>query len=84
MNNRTISSIHFAWKGNRGVAEVSDIECLGFNPFNGSPITVISDRTQARKVFKLDTSVPGYEDGWDGEACYYVSDDGFKISIFND
>ena len=82
--NRTISSVHFTWKGKAGLAEVTDIEALDFNPFNGQTVTVVSERTQARKNFKLDTSVPGHEDGWDGEACYYISDDGFKITFIND
>lgn len=84
MNDRIISSDFFTWKHRSGCVEISDIPNLTFNPFNGSPITVVSARTGEKKLFTLDTTVPGHEDGWDGEACYYVSDDGIKISFFND
>lgn len=81
---REISSLAFTWSGRSGCAEVSDLRLLNFNPFDGSPITVVSNRTSCRKEFKVNENVPGYEDGWDGECCHYVSDDGFKITFIND
>lgn len=81
---RIMSSSHLKWYGLRGVAEVSGLQGLGFNPLNGQPITVISERTQAKRVFYVDTSVNGHEDGWDGEVCYYVSSDQIRIVFYND
>lgn len=82
-NRREICSSYFTWKGNTGVAMVPD-RLIHFNPFNGSPVEVVSDRTQNRVLFTLDYSVPGCEDGWDGMACHYVSAEGFKIVFYND
>ena len=81
---RIISSKHFTWSGGKGCTEVSSLTGLNFDPFNGNPITVVSARTQDAKVFRVDRSIPGWEDGWDGESCHYVSDDGIKIAFFND
>lgn len=81
---REISSLAFTWSGRSGCAEVSDLRLLNFNPFNGLPITVVSNRTGCRKEFRVNVNVPGYEDGWDGQACYYISADGVEISFYND
>lgn len=84
MQNRTVTSAIFTWSGRSGCVEISDIPSIGFNPFNGQSINVVSAKTGLTKQFTVDSSVPGYEDGWDGEACYYISDDGVKIAFFND
>lgn len=83
-HHRVISAEIFKWTGKSGSTFITDIPALNFNPFNGSTIEVTSSRTGVTKIFDIDTTVAGWEDGWDGEACYYASCDGFKIAFFND
>ena len=81
---RVISSKEFTWFGNTGCLNVTDILDLQINLLNGRPFTIVSGRTGASMDFHLDKSVPGWEDGWDGECCHYISDNGIKVAVCND
>lgn len=68
---------HFSWNHN-GIFGVSSISRL-FGPvwkYPANDIAVKSERTGTIKVFCLDRTAPGYEDGWDGEYKRYISIDG--------
>ena len=76
-------SSHFSWQhtGTFGVSSISRL----FGPVWKAPpsdIGVKSARTGTIKIFHLDRTAPGYEDGWDGEYKRYISTDGsIKLQI---
>ena len=84
MNDTThyFGSHQFAWKGNKGTGVASE---LGIHRFP-SRFVVTSGRTGRTKVFELDSSAPGYEDGWDGEFAMYTDNcwDSTKITIYRE
>lgn len=73
-------SHQFSWSGRKGTGYSSK---LGIHHFP-SRFTVTSGRTGLTKVFELDSSAPGYEDRWDGEAAVYTDNcwDSTKITIY--
>jgi len=82
---RNFSSDQFTWKGNRGVAEISEL--LNGGKYESiHTFTITSSRTGAVRTYELDSSAPGYEDGWDGEMKVYTDNlwDGTKVTIYND
>lgn len=82
---RTISAKYFSWHGMIGSLMMSDLPLpMGFNPFNGQPIIVHSEKSGRFIEFFVNENVPGWEDGWDGEAVHMISNEGFEIKIFND
>ena len=84
MSTITFSSNSFAWKGKRGVAEVSEL----FNEWHRPPnsFSIKSEKTGDVKHFVIDTQSPGYEDGWDGEYWCFTDNDWnepIKVVIVN-
>lgn len=82
---KNFSSDQFTWKGNRGVAEISELLNGGkYESFH--TFTITSARTGQVRTYELDSNSPGYEDGWDGEMKVYTDNlwDGTKVTIYND
>ena len=81
---KNFSSDQFTWKGNRGVAEISELLNGGFESIH--MFTITSARTGQVRTYELDSNDPGYEDGWDGEYKVYTDNlwDGTKVTIIND
>lgn len=82
---KNFSSDQFTWKGNRGVAEISEL--LGGGKYESiHTFTITSARTGQVRTYELDSNDPGYEDGWDGEMKVYTDNlwDGTKVTIYND
>jgi hypothetical protein len=79
------SSNQFAWKGNKGTAEMSELLGPGVYGSIGR-FSITSARTGKTRFYELDSSAPGYEDGWDGEYKVYTDNlfDGTRIVILND
>lgn len=71
----------FTWKGNRGAADLADLEVQVMPTI----FEVVSGRTGHVKTFELDQNAPGYEDGWDGEFWCFTSNewDEVKLTVFN-
>lgn len=82
----SFSSDEFSWKGNTGTASLSNLTGGNCNGNRFERFTVRSVRTGHLRVFELDTSDAGYEDGWDGEFKVYTDHmwNGTKIVILND
>ena len=79
------SSNQFVWKGNKGTAEMSELLGPGVYSSIGR-FSITSTRTGKTRFYELDSSAPGYEDGWDGEYKVYTDNlfDGTRIVILND
>ena len=88
------TSDQFTWKGNRAVADLSDLvarsqfdsqtggwKCVSINRF-----AITSIKTGKTRFYELDTNHPGYEDCWDGEYKVYTDNlfDGTSVMIVND
>ena len=71
----------FTWKGNRGIASLSDLE-VQMMPYR---FEVVSGRTGHVKTFELDQNDPGFQDGWDGECWCFTSNewDEVKLTVLN-
>lgn len=81
---RNFSSDQFTWKGNRGLAEISDL--LGGKYESIYMFTITSARTGEVRTYELDSNDPGYEGGWDGEYMVFTDNlwDGTRVTIVND
>lgn len=81
---KNFSSSQFTWKGNRGVAEISEL--LGIRSPRLSRFTITSERTGQIRTYEIDSNDSGYEDGWDGEYTVYTDNlwDGTRVTIIND
>lgn len=78
------NSKQFKWCGNRGTAKIHTL--LSGNKWeNISRFSIKSGKTGKIRFYEIDSSVPGYQDGWDGEFTCYTDNlwDGTSIVILN-
>lgn len=78
------TSDQFTWKGNRAVADVSEL--LNGKHANISRFSITSRKTGKMRFYEIDSSHPGYQDCWDGEYKVYTDNlwDGTRVMIVND
>lgn len=79
------NSKQFSWKGHHGIAAVSDL--IGRRALQEiGRFSITSAKTGQMRFYEIDTTAPGYTDGWDGEMRVFTDNlwDGTRITIIND